>query len=133
MQLTIEVDTAALFQAIDRLGDEATRVLDLVAKETATAIQRDARDRLRRQTHGTGATADAITVIPSSAPGGGYVVVSGDMGSRAANLPIWLEFGTKHMTPRPYLLAAARLEEGSYLRRVEVGMQEAIDRVGLGA
>jgi len=117
-------------QAFDRLGDAAHAVLSELAMETANSLKAEMQGRLRRQTAGTGRTADAITV--ERTPDGYARVSSGDMGSRAANLPIWLEFGTKHMTARPYFYGAIALEHGTYLRRVERALQDAIDGLGGG-
>lgn len=128
MQVTTEIEHDSITPALARLGDAANAVLSDLARETAHALQREMQGRLRRQTSGTGKTADAITVEKSD--DGFYRVTSGEMGSRPANLPIWLEFGTKHMTPRPYFYGAIALEQGTYLRRVEQQLQNAIDGLG---
>lgn len=117
----------SLTPAFNRLGDVASVILLAIAKETADALKAGVQSRLRRQTFGTGQTANAVTVERVE---GGYRVHSGDMGDRAANLPIWLEFGTKHMTPRPAWEAERLLASGTYMRRVEDGLQQAIDGLG---
>ena len=126
--VTVVVEQDTLTPALARLGAEADRVLKAIAKETAERIKDDAQGRLRRQTSGTGRTADAITVEEGA--DGYYKVTSGNMGDRPANLPIWLESGTKHMTAKPYFYGAVQLEAGTYLRRVEQAMQDAIDGLG---
>lgn len=123
-QLQIDVDASALLRAFDRLGEAASRLLFEAARESAESLRTEARTRLSRQTHGTGQTAEAITVekIPS-----GYKVFVGPMGSRPENLPIWLEYGTRKMDPKPYLYAAAKLEEGRYLRHVGEALRDAVE------
>jgi hypothetical protein len=126
VSVTIEHDT--ITQAMTRLGDAADAVLRDVARDTADKLKAEMQARLRRQTSGTGKTADAVTVETTE---DGYAkVTSGEMGSRPANLPIWLEFGTKHMTARPYFYGSIRLEQGAHLRRVEDALQQAIDGLG---
>lgn len=121
------VEGDSLTPAFNRLGDVASVILLEIARETAESFKAGVQSRLRRQTHGTGQTANAVTVEQVE---GGYRVHSGDMGDRAANLPIWLEFGTKHMTPKPAWEAERLLAQGTYLRRMEDGMQQAIDGLG---
>lgn len=128
MTVTTEIEHDSITSAFARLGDAANAVLSDLARETAHTLQREMQGRLRRQTSGTGRTADAITVEKSD--DGFYRVNSGNMGDRAANLPIWLEFGTKHMTARPYFYGAIQLEQGTYLRRVDEALQQAIDGLG---
>lgn len=125
--VTVTVEHDSLTAAFDRLGAQAQAVLLAIAKETADELKAEVQARLRRQTAGTGRTANAITVEKQDT---GYRVHSGDMGDRAANLPIWLEFGTKHMTPKASWEAARLLLSGTYIRRVEDGMQRAIDGLG---
>ena len=128
MTVTTEIEHDSITSAFARLGDAANPVLSDLARETAHTLQREMQGRLRRQTSGTGRTADAITVERSD--DGFYRVNSGNMGDRAANLPIWLEFGTEHMTARPYFYGAIALEQGTYLRRVEQRLQSAINGLG---
>lgn len=125
----VDVDARALLAALDRLDERIGVRLKDVARDTAERIQRDARARLARQTHGTGQTADAITVEDIR---GGYRVFVGPQGNRPANLPIWLEFGTKRMTARPFLFATATLESGPHLRRVREAVEDAIAEVQRG-
>lgn len=125
--VTVTVEHDSLTVAFDRLGAEAHAILMAIAKETADELKAEVQARLRRQTSGTGRTANAITVEKQDT---GYRVTSGEMGDRPANLPIWLEFGTKHMTPKASWEAARLLLSGTYIRRVEDGMQRAIDGLG---
>ena len=125
--LTIDVDTADLFAALDALGREADAVLKPVALATAQAIQREARARVRRA---TGATASKITIEPTR-DGTGYVVFVNQ--PENPGLAGWIEFGTIKMSARGFLFTSARLEESGHLRRVGDAVQGAIDALGLGA
>lgn len=124
--MTIDVDASSLLAALDRLGDAIAPRLKRVARGTAEAIQSGAQRRLSAQTAGTGQTAAAITIEDIV---GGYRVYVGPVPQRAENLPLWLEFGTKHMTGRPFLFAEAVLQEGAHLRRVAEALQDAVDEV----
>jgi len=124
--LTITVDTTALFAALDALGESARAAVKGAAKITADAIAREAGARIPRA---TGKTAEGITVEETH-NGDGYVVYV--KSPRMPNLPLWLEFGTKYMTARPYLFSSARLEEGPHLMRVADALQAAINAKGLG-
>lgn len=127
-QVTVTIEHDTITTAFARLGDVAHSALAAVARDTATRLKEDMQSRLRRQTHGTGKTADAIAAFRTD--DGFYRVTSGDMGLRPANLPIWLEFGTKYMTPKPYFYGAIQLEQGAYLRRVEAALEDAISGLG---
>ena len=75
MQITSEIEHDRITPAFARLGDAANAVLADLARETAHTLQREMQGRLRRQTSGTGKTADAITVERSD--DGFYRVTSG--------------------------------------------------------
>lgn len=124
--VTFEQDT--LTPAFARLGDQAAVVLLGIAKDTADEFRAEVQSRLRRRwTGGTGRTANAVTVEKVE---GGYRVTSGEMGDRAANLPLWLNYGTKHMTGEAAWDATRLLLSGGYMRKVEDGLQQAIDGLG---
>lgn len=123
--LTIDVDTSSLLAALDRLGVVAEKHIREAALETAGRVASEARARVARA---TGVTAGAITIDEEKTRPGFRVFVAPTQ--RAANLPIWLEFGTKRMTARPFLFSSARLEEGAHERRVAAALQDAIDEVG---
>lgn len=145
-RLTTELDFTGVVRAFERLGGEVTaKHLGAAARETASRIATEASARLRRQTHGTGETAGAIVFelgehamgaragpigagLRQSTTGYGYLVFVAPT-SRPAELPVWLEFGTKHMLARPFLVAAARLEDGPHRRRVEQALASAIAEV----
>lgn len=138
--LVIDVDTAPLLAALDRLASEVVlRHTKAAALVTANRIQAEARARVARR---TGLTAQGITVYPTR-DGQGYVVmpfndalererIAAGYDQTAENLPIWLEFGTKFMAPQPYFFASAKLEENAHDRRMRQAIQDAIDEVGLG-
>lgn len=127
--LTITVDTHALLEALIRLGPAAEQYVHAAARVTAERIQVEARGRVRRA---TGRTAAAITLDEAGAPLHGWRVFVAPMPPRAANLPIWIEFGTKFMSSRPFLFSSATLEEGRHQVRIAEAVQHAIDEVGLG-
>lgn len=128
--LKTEVDASSLLAALKQLGDRAEKHVKAAAKVTADRVATEARSRAARR---TGETAASVTV-EESRDGKGWVVLPWDFTkpSRMPNLPIWLEFGTKHMTPRPYFFSSARLEEAAHERRIAEAVQAAIDEVGLG-
>ena len=128
-KLTITVDTADLLAALARLGARAERHVHAAAKVTAEKIREEARGRVRRA---TGRTANAIVTEEAEGPLGGWRVYVEPMPPRAANLPQWIEFGTKKMQARPFLFSSARLEAGAHLRRVSEALDAAIEEQGLG-
>lgn len=125
--LTIEVDARSVLQALDRLDDRIGDRLKAVAKDTAERIRTGAIQRLSAQTQGTGQTAAALTIDEIN---GGYRLYVGPVPQRSENVPLWLEFGTRHMSARPWLFKAALLEEGPHFRRVAEAVDAAI--AGLG-
>jgi hypothetical protein len=126
--VTVTVEMDQITQAFDRLGALAHAALSDLARDTANGLKVEMQGRLRRQTSGTGRTADAITVTRTN--DGYYTVESRELGSRPAMLPIWLEHGTRHMAEKPYFYGSVQLEHGTYLRRVEHALQRAIDGLG---
>lgn len=126
-ELTITVDASRVLRALDQCDDRIGAALHAVAKETAERIRAGAVQRLSAQTAGTGATAAAVTI---DAIKGGYRVYVGPVPHRPENVPLWLEFGTKYMSARPWLFKTAQLEEGPHFRRVADAVQEAL--AGLG-
>jgi hypothetical protein len=124
--LTINVDTAALIDALTKYSAFAGRHLKDAAFITATAIRREARARVARA---TGETAQGITVEETHNKEG-YVVFP----YRPDNpgLPGWIESGTEKMKARPFLMNSARLEEGAHMRRVREALDFAAEDAGLG-
>lgn len=130
MKLTVDVDASSLLKALDALGPAVGRHVKAAASVTADAIVKEAHGRIARRAGGpTRArhTAEGIHKEETRS-GDGYIVVvdQPDM----PGLPGWLEFGTKYMSPRPFLFNSARLEEGAHLRRVADALQAAVDEAG---
>lgn len=123
-KLTIQVESAALFEALDALGVSAEKHIFDASRVTAEAIAREAAARVARR---TGATARSLAVEPARV-GIGWIVFADRVDM--PGLPGWLEFGTKFMTARPFLFNSARLEEGAHTRRMLDALQQAIDDAG---
>lgn len=137
--LKIDAETKGLIAALDRLGASVQTHTKAAAHVTADRIVAGARARVRRR---TGRTAAGITA-EESYDGSGYVVlpfnfafemalIESGNDQQPANLPLWLEFGTRKMTAKPYFFAAARVEAHGHDRRIRVAIQDAIDAQGLG-
>ena len=123
--MTVDVDTRALFAAMDAVPAAVLAHLKANAKITADNIKREQQARIKRR---TGATGEAITVEQTH-DGTGYVVFPGQQRTHVAH---FLEFGTKFMSAGAFFFAAARLEEGAHDRRAREAVQAAIDSKGLG-
>ncbi len=98
---------------IERLEPSVTAALKQTARESAGRIASHAAQLLNSQTHGTGRTAAAIRVLDES-DRKQYVVNSPGHPDRPANLPVWLEFGTRYMTAKPHMRPAADAESERY-------------------
>jgi HK97 gp10 family phage protein len=107
---------AELKRAIDAFPRTVTLALRGVAWHSARRIRTRAQQILRSKTHGTGKTANSIEVIEEEKSF--LVHVAGDP-DRPANLPLWLERGTRHMAARPYMRPASDEEEPTYKREME--------------
>lgn len=105
-----------LQRAIARLPAAVTAALKAEARASADRVTAHAQALLRAQTHGTGATADAIGVADDSAHQQFTVHVS--PGDRPANLPLWLEYGTRFMVARPFMRPAAAAENDRYVQNM---------------
>ena len=129
--LTISVETRGLVAALSRLGSRADARLHAASKQSALAVQREARVRLERQVSGgsTGQTAEGVTAKDD---GDAWLVYVDIPAERWQNLDIGLEFGTSRMRERPFLHQAAILEEGPHRRRIVRAIEELIEEVGLG-
>ncbi len=113
-----------LHDAVERLPDTVQAALKAQAKETAEAVARRAAEILRFKTHGTGATAAAIRVLDESDRKQWVVNSPGDP-KDPANLPMWLEFGTRHMTSRAYMRPAADEASQDYIRDMTAAAEKA--------
>ncbi len=102
-----------LKRSIDRFPDAVTQAFKATAKASADRMATHAAAILRSKTHGTGKTAAAIRVLDESQDKQ-YVVNSPGDPDRPANLPLWLEFGTRFMIARPYMRPAGDAENPRY-------------------
>lgn len=125
--MSIEVDSAGLIAALDRLGPSVEARLKAAARVTADNIAKEARNRVRRR---TGHTAAQIRVEEMTEKAG-YVVRANDLSTKK-HVESWLEFGTVKMSAKPFLFVSARLENPSHDRRMREAIQDAIDDEGLG-
>ena len=124
--ITVTVDTTALQAGLVHLADDMAIQTKAAAEITANAIVREARGRVARR---TGATAEGIHA-EESRDGIGYVVLA--IRAERANVPFWLEFGTRYMTARPFLYASAAVEQPGHQRRTADAVSYAIDVNGFG-
>lgn len=62
----------------------------------------------------------------------GFIVRANDPATKK-HVESWLEFGTVHMTAKPFLFPAARLENTAHDRRMREAIEAAIADEGLGA
>ena len=135
---TIDPDPREVLEAFDALAGLIEEEAQREAFVTGYRIQADARSRLQRQTHGEGQTAENITVsdtVPSHLGGDtlradASVYVYVRPYRRPDNLTLWLEFGTKFMTPRPFLRNAVEGQRADHMRRMFAAAQRGIDRAG---
>lgn len=123
--LTIDVDTAALLAALERIPALVEQHAKAAAKVTAENIAREMRARVLRR---TGKTAEAITVADSH-DGTGYVVY---VGAGRGHIAQFIEYGTRYMQRHDFFWAGAQIEQGAHDRRTREAIQEAIDASGLG-
>jgi hypothetical protein len=114
--------------AIQKLPDAVTAALKAEARASADRIAAHAASLLRAQTHGTGRTADAIRVLEEGADKQ-FVVNSPGTADRPANLPIWLEYGTRFMTAKPHMRPAADAESAAYKQHMAAAAERASQKV----
>lgn len=124
--MSIAVETQALIQALDRLGAKAEAYTRAAAFRTAENVRLEMQRRVARR---TGRTAQSIIRTEDRGRKGYVVFVENP---DVPNIDLYLEFGTKHMSKRPFFFAAARLEEGAHDRRMREAIQQAITETGLG-
>lgn len=125
-KFTIELEHAAVDVALSKLTPSVNALTLKVSLATAESIKQEALGRVARR---TGLTAAGIIVVPSK-DGYGYLVKASRQGRDM--VPRWLEFGTRHMSPRPFLLVSAKLEAPSYPGKIAQATQAGIDDVGMG-
>lgn len=118
-----------LREAIDRLPDDVTKALRLVALVSANRIQARAksilRSKLKTSAH---ALVDGIVVIPEPEKKQ-YKVDSTRPPSQPTNLPLWIERGTIKMAARPYMRPAGDAEEETYQRDSLKAAASVVDRL----
>lgn len=95
-----------LAASIDKLPDEVTAALKETAYGYAVKVRNRAHDLLLQKTHRTGRTARAIRILDESKQKQWYVQSPG-YAEDPANLPMWLEYGTRYMTKKDHLRPAA--------------------------
>jgi hypothetical protein len=117
-----------LEQAIERFPSEVTAALKTTARASADRIASHAKSILRSKTHGTGRTADAIRVLDESKDKQFVVNSPGDP-SKPANLPIWLEYGTRFMTAKPHMRPAADAESSRYTTAMTATAEQIATKV----
>ena len=110
---------------IGRLDAVVTARLKQTAKASADRIAAHAAAILRSTTHGTGRTANSIRVLDESSDKQYLVQCPGDS-EQPANLPMWLERGTRYMSARPFMRPAADAEEARYRREMIAAAEGAI-------
>ncbi len=111
--------------AVERLPETVRDALKTVAKQTADRIAKNAATILRSKTHGTGKTADSIRVLDESVDQQYTVNVPGSP-DKPANLPMWLERGTRFMAARPYLRPAGDAESERYKSEMSQAAERSV-------
>lgn len=129
-RITATADTTALLAAFAQLPESVARAYRSVAFVTAHNISREAGRRLNAQTTVRSGETQAGIGVEETKDGRGYLVFVST--PKMPNKPLWLEYGTSRMTPRPFFRDSARLEEGPHQRRTLLALQEAVRVAGLG-
>ncbi|MGE0450837.1 MAG: hypothetical protein AB7Q29_14785 [Vicinamibacterales bacterium] len=127
-----------------RLPAAVTAALRGVARATALRVQARARRLVRKD---TGLTERSIVVMPDE-PGQRYLVAArgdtrartGRMGDRPANIPLWIEEGTRKsrkpksraMPARQFMRPSLKAEDAQYRRDMAAASERAA-RETLGA
>lgn len=116
------VDRAAFQAGVATMPGAANRALRDVAQLTAADIRREA----QRDVPTTGGHHVQIVVVDDKAHEQ-FVVEDRVRNPKAANLTLWLEFGTIHMAGRPFLYPAINRARAIYAQRAERALQSAFD------
>jgi hypothetical protein len=124
--LRVELVTTAFDAGLVQLHADMAARTKAASYVSAQAVVREARGRVARRTR---ATAEGIHA-EESRDGTGYVVLA--IRAERANVPFWLEFGTRYMTARPFLYASAIVEQPGHERRIADAVQQSIDVTGFG-
>lgn len=116
----------ALTRGLAAFPDVVARGQRAAAEATAAALAGD----LRAELHARGWTlANEIDVIV--APSAQLIRIEvNPRPPRPANLPLWLEFGTRHMPARPFMLPAVIRARAAHPARAEAALQASFDETG---
>jgi hypothetical protein len=102
-----------------------TRRLRIAAERRARVVYADMVRLLNAQTHGEGNTARALEIVEDAA-NKQFIVRFGLIDDRPANLPLWLEYGTVHMTARPFARPAAEANRAPYAQDQQAACDDAM-------
>lgn len=146
MQASFDLDITDLKRAFDALPRELDPRRMEACRVTSEEIVTEAKSRLERQLS-SAATGKTVSQIHSQKAydGQGYVILS-DRGAGAgepeqiANLPLWLEKGTRagrrrnlaSTAARPFFYPSIEMAIGGHERRVLEAMADAAEAAGLG-
>ncbi len=111
--------------AVDALPETVTSVSKGIAKRTADRIAVNAATILRSKTHGSGRTGASIRVLDESADQQYTVNVPGDPDD-PANLPWWIEKGTRFQVARPFLRPAGDAENDRYKQEMAAVLERTV-------
>lgn len=117
-----------LRKAVDDLPRTVTLALRAVAWQNSRRIKQRAAEILNSKTNGTGKTAASIEILeePENKQ---FVVWPRGNPDRPANLPLWLERGTRFMSARAFMRPAADEEDAMYKRNMERAAIEVAEKV----
>lgn len=108
---------------VDRMGPVAVGKLRARARAIAGGIQADAAAIARAR----GWSLANEIVISEDAARGVFIVSVKPTPPRPANLPLWLENGTRYMAARPFFWPGVLRARGRYVAEMEQALQSAYD------
>lgn len=122
-----ETGMAELRRGVEDLPRTVTLALRNVAWHSSRRIKDRAAQILNSKTHGTGKTAASIEIIeePENKQ---FIVWPAGNPDRPANLPLWLERGTRNMAARSFLRPAADEEDANYKAAMERAATETVTK-----
>ena len=113
-------------QAVERLPAAVEAACRKVARDTALRVAAEAR---RRVPVDTGQTRDSIVVRPRVEQKRYEVEAGSARHGRAANVAIWLEYGTVKMSARPFMRPALDGEQDRYRRELEAEVSRTAQEI----